>query len=234
MFAGGALVSKNLAYVVSLSINIHFFQLVQLSFYGGVLTLPFSLSLMQNLNLEASHFRDELWKGIRDLSQKIDLVVLVHNLSHRIPRYGHSNASQPPALALLLDEAKSVGVPWVLAITNKFSVSAHQQKAAINAVLQAYQASPSLTEVVNSCPYVMPTAAGDSLSWRATNRVPDGKTGGRKLIFAPLNLVRRPFQKKPAVLPVEGVTTLCQLVHRVLRSGEEAALQVKLFMAFFF
>ncbi|KAK6122213.1 hypothetical protein DH2020_044041 [Rehmannia glutinosa] len=181
---------------------------------------------LQNLNMEGSRFRDELWKGIRDPNQKIDLVVLVHNLSHRIPRYGQSSASQPPALALLLDEAKSVGVPWVLAITNKFSVSAHQQKAAINAVLQAYQSSPSSTEVVNSCPYVMPSAVGDSLSWRATDRVPpDGTTGGQKLIFAPLNLVRRPFQKKPAVLPVEGVTALCQLVHRVLRSNEEAALQ---------
>ncbi|KAL3616307.1 hypothetical protein CASFOL_039697 [Castilleja foliolosa] len=183
---------------------------------------------LQNLNIEASRFRDELWKGIRDLSQKIDLVVLVHNLSHRIPRYGQSSASQPPALSLLLDEAKSLGVPWVLAITNKFSVSAHQQKAAINAVLQAYQASPNSTEVVNSCPYVMPSAEGDdSLSWRATNRVPpDGLIGEfQKLVFSRMNLVRGPFQKKPAVLPVEGVTALSQLVHRVLRSNEEAALQ---------
>ncbi|GFQ00133.1 hypothetical protein PHJA_002157300 [Phtheirospermum japonicum] len=183
---------------------------------------------LQNLNIEASRFRDELWKGIRDLSQKIDLVVLVHNLSHRIPRYGQSSASQPPALSLLLDEAKSLGVPWVLAITNKFSVSAHQQKAAINAVLQAYQASPSSTEVVNSCPYVMPSAEGDdSLSWRATNGVPpDGPIGEfQKLVFSRMNLVRRPFQKKPAVLPVEGVTALSQLVHRVIRSNEEAALQ---------
>lgn len=185
---------------------------------------------MQNVSLEASNFRDELWKGIRDLSQKIDLVVLVHNLSHRIPRYGLSDASQPPALSLLLDEAKSVGVPWVLAITNKFSVSAHEQKAAINAVLQAYQASPSSTEVVNSCPYVMPSAVGDSLSWQALNSISDGTTvgGGIKLISGPLNLVRRPFRKKPAVLPVEGVTALRQLVHRVLRNDEEAALQVRL------
>ncbi|KAG8371681.1 hypothetical protein BUALT_Bualt13G0113600 [Buddleja alternifolia] len=180
---------------------------------------------LQNLNMEASHFRDELWKGIRDLSKKIDLVVLVHNLSHRIPRYGQSNTSQPPALSLLLDEAKSLGVPWVLAITNKFSVSAHQQKAAINAVVQAYHASPTSTEVINSCPYVMPSAAGDSLSWSSTDQIPDGTTGVQKLFFNPINLVRRPFQKKPAVLPVEGVTALCQLVHRVLRSNEEAALQ---------
>lgn len=131
-------------------------------------------------------------------------------------------------MSLLLDEAKSLGVPWVLAITNKFSVSAHQQKAAINAVLQAYQASPSLTEVINSCPYVMPSAAGNSLSWRTANLVPDRTQGSQKLIFDPINLVRRPFQKKPAILPVEGVASLCQLVHRVLRNNEEAALQVKL------
>ncbi|KAH6836818.1 lipase class 3 family protein [Perilla frutescens var. hirtella] len=192
---------------------------------GGLLYSDSPAVNLQNLNLEASNFRDELWKGIRDLSQKTDLVVLVHNLSHRIPRYGHSNASSPPALALLLDEAKSVGIPWVLAITNKFSVSAHQQKAAINDVLQAYQASPTLTEVVNSCPYVMPSLVGDELSWRAADRVPDRISVGRRLIFAPLNLVRRPFQKKPSVLPVEGVTALCQLVHRVLRNDEEAALQ---------
>lgn len=181
---------------------------------------------MQNLNMEASHFRNELWKGIRDLSKKIDLVVLVHNLSHRIPRYSQTNASQP-ALTLLLDEAKSLGVPWVLAITNKFSVSAHQQKAAINDVLQAYQASPSMTEVINSCPYVMPSAAGGSVPWSSIDKEPDGTPTPQKLIFAPLNLVRRPFQKKPAVLPVEGVSALCQLIHRLLRSHEEAASQVQ-------
>ncbi|KAL2488244.1 lipase class 3 family protein [Forsythia ovata] len=176
---------------------------------------------LQNLNMEASHFRNELWKGIRDLSKKIDLVVLVHNLSHRIPRYGQSQ----PALTVLLDEAKSLGVPWVLAITNKFSVSAHQQRAAINDVLQAYQVAPSMTEVINSCPYVMPSAAGGSVSWSAIDKDADGTMAPQRLIFAPLNLVRRPFQKKPAVLPVEGVSALCQLIHRLLRSHEEAALQ---------
>lgn len=192
---------------------------------GGLLYSDSMGVNLQTLNLEASNFRDELWKGIRDLSQKTDLVVLVHNLSHRIPRYGQSNASQPPALTLLLDEAKSVGIPWVLAITNKFSVSAHQQKAVIYDVLQAYQASPTLTEVVNSCPYVMPSSVGDELSWRAADRVPDRVSVGRRLIFAPLNLVRRPFKKKPAVLPVDGVASLCQLIHRVLRKDEEVALQ---------
>lgn len=173
-----------------------------------------------------------MWKGIRDLSQKTDLVILVHNLSHRIPRYGQSKASPQPALSLLLDEAKTVGIPWVLAITNKFSVSAHEQKTSINGVLQAYQASPTLTEVVNSCPYVMPTSVGVELSWRAEDTVPDRNSVGRRLIFAPLNLVRRPFRRKPSILPVDGVTSLCQLVHRVLRNNEEAALQVKLLHEF--
>lgn len=178
--------------------------------------------------MEATHFRDELWKGIRDLCKKTDLIILVHNLSHRIPRYKDSNALEPqPAMCLLLNEAKSLGIPWILAITNKFSVSAHQQKAAINAVLKAYQASPSTTEVVNSCPYVTPSAAGAPQSWYTEGKDPEGMFGAQKLIFAPLELVRRPFQMKAAVLPIDGVSALCELVHCVLRSHEEAALLVR-------
>jgi hypothetical protein len=187
--------------------------------------------VLQDLNREISHFKDELWMGIRDLSRKTDLIVLVHNLSHKIPRYNHSDVSQQkPVLSLLLDEAKSLGIPWVLAVTNKFSVSAHQQKAAVDAVVQAYQASLSTTGVVNSCPYVMPGAASASLSWGATGGDSDGRMGVQNFLLAPINLVRRPFQKKDIVLPVEGVTSLCQLVHCVLRSHEEASFQVKAFI----
>ena len=168
--------------------------------------------------------------GIRDLSRKTDLIVLVHNLSHKIPRYNHSDLSQQkPVLSLLLDEAKSLGIPWVLAITNKFSVSAHQQKAAIDAVVQAYQASLSSTGVINSCPYVMPGVASASLSWGATGGDSEGRMSAQKLIFAPINLVRRPFQKKDIVLSVEGVASLCQLIHCVLQSQEEDSFQVKAF-----
>ncbi|GAV70759.1 Lipase_3 domain-containing protein [Cephalotus follicularis] len=181
---------------------------------------------LQELNLEASRFRDELWMGLRDLSKKTDIIILVHNLSHRIPRYNHPNAQQQnPAVSLLLDEAKSLGIPWVLAITNKFSVSAHQQKAAIDAVLQAYQAPPSTTEVVNSCPYVMPSAANASLQWGSADGGSDGKIVPQNLFFAPINFVRRPFQKKDTILPVDGVTSLCQLVHRVLQSHEEPSFE---------
>ncbi|KAM6564817.1 hypothetical protein CsatB_024815 [Cannabis sativa] len=176
---------------------------------------------LQELNMEASHFRDELWTGIRDLNRKIDLVILVHNLSHRIPRY--SNASpQMPALSLLLDEAKSLGIPWILAMTNKFSVSAHQQKAVIDAVIQAYQASPSTAGIINSCPYVIHSAATASLSLGATD---DGRVGAQRFIYAPINFIQRPFQRKETILPVEGVDSLCQLAHRVLRSHEEASLE---------
>ncbi|KAL0561743.1 hypothetical protein IC582_002184 [Cucumis melo] len=182
---------------------------------------------LQELKKEASNFRDELWMGIRDLSRKTDLLVLVHNLSHKVPLCMQSNGSQPkPALSLLLDEAKSLGIPWVLAITNKFSVSAHQQKAVIEAVLQAYQASPSTTGIINSSPYVfIPGAATASLSTSAIIGDSDVKMAAQKLFLAPINLVRRPFQRKETVLPVEGVNSLCQLIHRVLRSHEETSFQ---------
>ncbi|XP_027334122.1 uncharacterized protein LOC113848908 isoform X2 [Abrus precatorius] len=181
---------------------------------------------MQELNMETARFRDELWLGIRDLSRKTDLIVLVHNLSHSIPRCSNSNGTQQkPVLSLFLDEAKSLGIPWVLAITNKFAVSAHQQKAAIDAALKVYQASPSSAEVINSCPHVMPGFAGASLSLDASNTDSNKRVGAEKLIFAPINFVRRPFLKKEIVLPVEGVNSLCQQIHRVLRSHEESSFQ---------
>ncbi|KAG2672644.1 hypothetical protein I3760_13G051900 [Carya illinoinensis] len=199
---------------------------VQEGIAGGLFYCDSAGINLQDLNREVSRFRDELWMGIRDLSRKTDLIVLVHNLSHKIPQYNHTDISQQkPVLTLLLDEAKSLGIPWVLAITNKFSVSAHQQRAVVDAVVQAYQASLSTTGVINSCPYVMAGAASASLSWGAAGGVSDGRMGTQTLLFAPMNLVRRSFQKKDVVLPVEGVTSLCQLVHRVLRSHEEASFQ---------
>lgn len=183
---------------------------------------------MQDLRRETSRFRDELWKGIRDLSRKTDLVVLVHNLSHRVAQYSSpSGSDKKPVLSLLLDEAKSLGVPWILAITNKFSVSAHQQKAAVETVLHEYDTTASHTEVVNSCPYVMPGAAMASFSWSTAAGNADTKLGAQRLAFSPMNLVRMPFQRKETILPIEGVNSLCNLVHRVLRSHEEASLKVE-------
>ncbi|RDX57940.1 hypothetical protein CR513_62783, partial [Mucuna pruriens] len=181
---------------------------------------------MQELNVETAHFRDKLWLGIRDLSQKTDLIVFVHNLSHSIPRCSNSNDTQQrPVLSLFLDEAKSLGIPWVLAITNKFAVSAHHQKAAIDAALKAYQASPSSAEVINSCPYVMPGFVGASLSLDAANTDSNKSVGAEKLIFAPINFIRKPFLKKEIVLPVEGVKSLCLQIHSILRIHEESSFQ---------
>ncbi|KAF6165467.1 hypothetical protein GIB67_028026 [Kingdonia uniflora] len=179
---------------------------------------------LQDLNLEVARFRDGLSMGVHDLKWRTDLIVLVHNLSHKIPRIYQSNTSQAqPALLLFLNEAKALGIPWVLAITNKFSVSAHLQKAAVNSVLQAYEASPTNAEVINSCPYVTYSATTSSQSWDATD---DGDSKGtQKFSFTPINFVRRPFQKKTTILPVEGVTALCQLIHRVLRDNEELSFE---------
>ncbi|KAL9228371.1 hypothetical protein vseg_003960 [Gypsophila vaccaria] len=183
---------------------------------------------LQELSAEASRFRDELWMGIRDLGRKIDLLVLVHNLAHQVPRSSDSKSShQRPALSLLLDEAKSLGIPWVLAITNKFAVSAHQQRAAIDAVLKAYQASPSNTEIVNSCPYVIHTSGSSyaSLSSVAAREDMDRGMVPHGLVLGPINFVRRPFQRKATILPVEGVDSLCKLLHNELRSKEESSFE---------
>ncbi|KAK9055620.1 hypothetical protein SSX86_026705 [Deinandra increscens subsp. villosa] len=207
---------------VNISTNVENFPMdvdVQEGIAGGLCFTDSAGVNLQALNKEAARFKNELWMGVRDLSTKTDLIVLVHNLSHKIPWYTLSDAStRQPALSFLLDEAKALGIPWVLAITNKFSVSAHQQKQAVEAVLQAYRAVPSTTEVVNSCPYVMPTAASNLTE-------PDEWVGPHKLIAGPVNLVRRSFQKKSTTLPVEGVGALCQLVHRIIRNHEEVALQ---------
>ncbi|KAI3782836.1 hypothetical protein L2E82_12893 [Cichorium intybus] len=196
---------------------------VQEGFAGGLCFTDSAGVNLQDLNKEAARFKNELWTGVRDMNTKTDLIILVHNLSHKIPYYTQSNTPTPttrqPSLSFLLNEAKSLGIPWVLAITNKFSVSAHQQKPAVKAVVDAYQANPSITQVINSCPYVMPSALTEG------SMDSDVKVGPHKLIVGPINMVRRSFQKKTMILPVEGVGALCQLVHRVLRNHEEVALE---------
>lgn len=204
-----------------LEVNVHE------GFAGGLCYSDSAGVNLQELNVETSRFRDELWAGIRDIKRKTDMIIVVHNLSHRIPQYSHSDqAQQKPALSFLLDEAKALGIPWVLAITNKFSVSSDQQKAAIDAVLKAYEVSPTAASVINSCPYVMPHTIASNVSIpRSEGEYSDGGLIGQRLILGPVNFVRRPFQKKTNVLNIEGVTSLIQLVHGVLRSHEEASLQ---------
>uniref|UniRef100_A0A0E0NEY4 Fungal lipase-type domain-containing protein n=1 Tax=Oryza rufipogon TaxID=4529 RepID=A0A0E0NEY4_ORYRU len=182
---------------------------------------------LQELPLEVRQFKEELQLGIHDLSRKTDLVIVVHNLAHRIPQYHQSNTSQPqPALSLLLDEAKALGIPWILAITNKFSVSAHEQNALITSAMEAYQASPDMTKVVNSSPFLMPSATNSlrpisSASGSLRNENPSGRAA-----FYPVNFSLSPFQRKDIVMHVEGVTALRQLVHQEL-SRERLSLELE-------
>ncbi|KAJ0988948.1 hypothetical protein J5N97_007304 [Dioscorea zingiberensis] len=178
---------------------------------------------LQELNTGASSFREELQAGAHDISRKTDLIVLVHNLSQRIPCYHQSNTPNPqPALSVLLNEARCLGIPWVLAITNKFSVSAHQQKMLVDSAMEAYQAPPSMTEIVNSSPFVIPSAP---LPWSSADKDLSEKTPAQKIILAPINFARMPFQRKTIIMPVEGVAALRQLIHHVLRNQEETAFQ---------
>jgi hypothetical protein len=160
----------------------------------------------KNLQSEVTRFRQELQSGSQHIDKKIDLLILVHNLSHRIPNYPilSSPSSPPPqpVLSLLLNEVKALSIPWIMAITNKFSVSAHLQNRLISSSMEAYDASPNATRVVNSLPFFMP------------------------------NGPRRPFGRKEAIMPVEGVHSLREVVYRALRDNEEATLQVLVVLCF--
>ncbi|KAG8070698.1 hypothetical protein GUJ93_ZPchr0006g46256 [Zizania palustris] len=193
---------------------------------NGLCYIDLTTVNLQELPLEVRQFKEELQLGIHDLSRKTDLIIVVHNLAHRIPQYHHSNTSQPqPALSLLLDEAKALGIPWILAITNKFSVSAHEQNTLISSAMEAYQASPDMTKIVNSSPFLMPSATNSlhpisSASGNLRNKDPSDRT-----TFSPINFALSPFQRKDIVMHVEGVTALRQLVHQVICSNEEPAFE---------
>lgn len=179
------------------------------------------------MELESARFREELQAGVSDLNKKIDLVVLVHNLSQKIPRYLQSQCSEPqPALLVLLNEAKALSIPWVLAITNKFSVGAHQQKMLVKHAMEEYDASPSMTEVVNSCPSIVPSTASSLQSETSADGNSSRKSAAQRMIQAPFSFVQMPFQRKATVLPVQGIGAFQQLVHCVLQSHEEIAFQV--------
>ncbi|KAG0485855.1 hypothetical protein HPP92_009934 [Vanilla planifolia] len=181
---------------------------------------------LQELNSEAKQFREELQKGIHDLSKKIDLVVLVHNLSQRIPQCLHSrNSLAKPALSILLDEVKSLGIPWVLTLTNKFSVSAHEQNCLVKSAMEAYEAPPSLTQVINSHPFVVPTTTTSFQSSNSTDISFSGTSIPQKFVLSMTNLFPRPFKRNNIIFPVEGVDSFQQLVHHVLLNHEEKAFQ---------
>jgi hypothetical protein len=170
--------------------------------------------------------------GVDDLSRKIDLIIVVHNLAHRIPQYYQSNTCKPePALSLLLDEAKALGVPWILAITNKFAVSVHEHNTLISSAMGAYKASPDDTKVVNSSPFLMPSSTS-SVSPVNSVDLANKDPSGRSTLY-PVNFVLSPFQSKEIVMHVEGVTALRQHLQHVIVSNEEPAFEVRLFCCMF-
>jgi len=181
---------------------------------------------LQELPLEVRRFKEELLLGVHDLSRRTDLVIAVHNLAHRIPQYQQSNTSRPqPALSLLLDEAKALGIPWILAITNKFSVSAHEQNSLISSAIEAYQASPEMTKIVNSTPFLMPSARNSLLPTGSSAVNLGNKDPANRSAYLPVNFALSPFQRKDIVMHVEGVTALRQLVHQVVLNNEEPAFE---------
>ncbi|KAL6634331.1 hypothetical protein ACP70R_027002 [Stipagrostis hirtigluma subsp. patula] len=193
---------------------------------NGLCYLDSTTVNMQELPSEVMRFKEELQSGIRDISRKTDLVIAVHNLAHRIPQYYHSNTSQPQAaLSLFLDEAKALGVPWILAITNKFSVSAHEQNALISSAMEAYQASPEITRVVNSSPFLMPSAQNSLQPVSSTSGSLASKDPSNRSAYIPINFALSPFQRKDIVMHVEGVAALRQLVHQVVLNNEEPAFE---------
>ncbi|XP_044954121.1 uncharacterized protein LOC123404263 isoform X2 [Hordeum vulgare subsp. vulgare] len=192
---------------------------------NGLCYLDSATVKLQDLPLEVRRFKKELQLGIHDLSRKTDLIIVVHNLAHRIPQYYQSNSSEPqPALSLLLDEAKVLGVPWILAITNKFAVSAHEQNTLISSAMEAYKASPDNTKVINSSPFLMPSATNSLCPISSTSGdLEEDSLGGAA--FHPVNFALSPFHRKDIVMHVEGVDALQQHLHQVIASNEEPAFE---------
>ena len=162
-------------------------------------------------------------------SKKVDLIILVHNLAHKIPRL---HQSEKPALSVLLDEVASARIPRILAITNKFAVSAEQRQSASASVIRTYQIPSDLSVIVNSSPYVLQQhrVGGDDSSITqeklGVDAVERRMANLNRLIAAPISLIQLPFRRKDMVLPIDGVKNLRDLVNRVLLEHEDATLRV--------
>lgn len=183
---------------------------------GGVSYIDGPGVNLQDLPGDAQRLHKELAVKVGPNSKKLDLVIVVHNLSHKIPQM---RASSRPALALLIDEVAAAGVPYILTITNKFAVSADRRQLATMAVMETYQMPPNRSVVVNSCPHVVHGIVADSMSEK------EGAGWQPRLLAGSMNLVQRPFRKKEVVKPSEGIENLQALVHRVLLEQEEAAMK---------
>lgn len=189
---------------------------------------------LQDLAGEVDKLRQELnCSSTHEGSKKVDLVILVHNLAHKIPRL---HQSVKPALSVLLDEVNAAKIPSILAITNKFAVSADRRQPAAATVIQAYEMSSSRSAVVNSSTYAVHEIEGASSTFQEKSVVVAGRRlaninaimqgATQKMISAPISLIQLPFRRKEVVLSVEGVKTLRELVNRVLLDHEDDALMV--------
>eukprot|EP00250_Pteridium_aquilinum_P017677 c23734_g1_i2 orf=409-3576(+) len=188
---------------------------------------------LQDLAGEVNQLKQELtFSNIHEGSKKVDLVILVHNLAHKIPRL---HQSVNPALSILMDEVSSAKIPSILAITNKFAVSADRRQPAAATVMKAYKMPSSLSVVVNSSTYaVHETQVGNGAVLQEKsvdvagrrmanlNGIMQGAT--QRIFSAPISLIQLPFRRKAVVLPIEGVKSLRELVNRVLLDHEDAAL----------
>lgn len=184
---------------------------------GGVSYIDGPGVNLQDLPGDAQRLHKELAVKVGPNSKKLDMVILVHNLAHKIPQM---RASSRPALALLIDEVTAAGVPFILTITNKFAVSADRRQLATTGVMETYQVPPNRSVVVNSCPHVVHGVVTDTFiekegaGWQP-----------QRILAGSMNLVQKPFRKKEVVQPSQGIENLQALVHRVLLEQEEAAMK---------
>ncbi|BBN16438.1 hypothetical protein MPTK1_7g06310 [Marchantia polymorpha subsp. ruderalis] len=200
---------------------------------GGISYVDAAGVNLQDLSNEAETLRRELSVSVGQFGKKLDLVILVHNLGHKIPQLHHvGEATTPrPALSLLLDEVHAAGIPLVLAITNKFAVSADRRFVAARTVMNTYHIPSKHSVVVNSCPHTVHGVASETLESLISAEEaalkgpvqPKVQSAAQRLLSGPMNLVPRPFRKREVVLPSEGVKKLTSLVHEVLSTKEEAA-----------
>lgn len=201
---------------------------------GGISFIDSAGVNLQDLPGEVSRLREELSFGRGELHKKIDLVVLVHNLAHKIPLlHRRVDVTEPrPALLLLMDEVTAAGIPWVLAITNKYALSADQRNSAASAVTEIYRVPSNMSVTLNSCAYAVYGTETESHALSLSEVDNKENFGNKKiqgaaqrLISGPMNLVQRSFRKKEVTLPVEGVDTLRKIIHEVLVSQEDYAFQ---------
>ena len=185
---------------------------------GGVSYIDGPGVNLQDLPGDAQRLQRELAVKSGPNCKKLDMVILVHNLAHKIPQM---RASSRPALALLMDEVTAAGVPFILTITNKFAVSADRRQIATMGVLETYQVPPNRSVVVNSCPHVVHGVVTDTL----VEKEEGAGWQPQRIIAGSMNLVQRPFRKKEVVQSSEGIETLQALVHSVLLEHEEAAIK---------